>query len=233
MLSKTKQDENREIVVLLHGLAAHRILMRILSNRLERQRFETMSWGYRSIRGKIEIHASRLTQLLHQFDRDSTISKVHVVAHSMGAIITRTALTGVNVQKISRVVMLGPPNRGSPVAAKLSRVFGFICPSLLQLSDQSDSFVNGLSQLLPCEVGIIAASRDRVVPIDNTHLHGQTDHVVVKSGHNGLLFRQVVHDHVDHFLRHACFVSQSPSLAPNTDSHPAQVAWTGRGQQIE
>jgi hypothetical protein len=115
--------------------------------------------------------------------------------------------------------MLGPPNRGSHVARKLTKWGGFLCKPLRQLSDAPDSFVRNLpwpAAALP--IGVIAARHDRVVQLPSTHLPTQRDHVVVPSGHTRMLLRRDVATYVARFLREGQFGSApqpgSPSREP-------------------
>jgi len=208
-------EKSRDKVIVVHGLAASTWVTSLLASRLRNHGFNAINWGYPAVRGKIEQHARRLSTLLRDLERDSKTDAINLVAHSMGGIITRLALATNEFTKVRRIVMLGPPNAGSPVATKLSRYVGSICPALRQLSDDAESFVNMLPSL-PHEVGIIAASRDRVVPIDNTQLKNQTDHVVVDSGHIGLLFRRPVFRQICGFLRNGQFLPRTLNVFSGT-----------------
>jgi hypothetical protein len=111
--------------------------------------------------------------------------------------------------------MLGPPHGGSRVAAKVARYVGWFCRPLEQLSDAADSFVNLLALPTDCEIGIIAASRDRVVRVEHTMLPGQADHIVVDSGHTRMLFRADVAELVTSFLANGRFQPQLGPAAAN------------------
>jgi hypothetical protein len=56
-------------------------------------------------------------------------------------------------------------------------------PSIADLSEAPDSLPNRLNTLNCVEIGVIAASRDFVVPVANTSLENQRDHCVIPSSH--------------------------------------------------
>ena len=128
------------------------------------------------------------------------------MAHSAGAIVTRRALLESKPNKLKRIVMLGPPNRGSPAARLLSKyVFPFSCV-LNELSDSPESFVNQLPEPNGFEIGVVAGLHDRVIPNENSRLKTQSDHVSIFSGHNGLLVRPQAMKCVVDFLKTGHFV---------------------------
>ena len=201
-LGQAQSPSPSDTVVLVHGLAANRIVMKPLEMRLAGHGYRTINWGYPSICGDIQRHARGLLHRLQQLDDDPSVAHVRLVTHSMGGIIARRVLMQTRPEKLRSLVMLCPPNHGSSVAAALARRWGWLCKSLPQLSDAADSFVNCLEVPDAIDVGIIAASHDRVVSIESTHLATELDHREVPSGHTTMLFRRDVADYVAAFLRH-------------------------------
>ena len=57
-----------DVVVLVHGLAAPKLVLRPLERRLNRSGFQAVNWGYPSVWGGIDGHASRLVELLDQLE---------------------------------------------------------------------------------------------------------------------------------------------------------------------
>lgn len=200
-------------VYLLHGLAAHHFVMRRLAGALRRAEFDVRNWGYRSIRSPIRHHALCLRDELARDVRDPQIDRVHLVTHSMGSIITRAALQDWQCDKIGRIVMLGPPNRGSHVARRLAPWLGRICPPLIELSDAPDSFVNRIPPPPTIPIGIVAAAADRVVARHATELPGQADWIVLPGQHGVLPWRRETAQQVLHFLEHGRF-HREPDLMP-------------------
>lgn len=227
-----------DTVVLVHGLAAHKLAMWPLANYLVRRGFSVINWGYPSILPPIEHHARRLAELLESLESRPDEARYHLVTHSMGSIIARTALAQIapaqvapaqiapaqiertsesaadvpeslnrlpGVQRLRHVVMLGPPNHGSPVARVLAPYLGWLCPPLHQLTDEASSYVNCLELPRCGQWGIVAAERDYVVPLRSTCLQPEADHIVVPGRHTGILFARRTAEEVAHFLENGSF----------------------------
>jgi pimeloyl-ACP methyl ester carboxylesterase len=194
-------------VVLLHGLAANSWLMKLLARRLQSQGYDVTNWGYWSIGSLakvIDTFTSRFAEI--QAGRDPQ-RPLHIVAHSMGAIITRAVLSRVELPSLRRVVMLSPPNGGSFVASMVGPYLRWLAPMVDELADREDSFVNTLPRELPAsvDVGVIAAEWDYVLHEVSTHLDCECDHIVLPSRHSGLVLRRTVADQIQHFLEYGCF----------------------------
>ena len=183
-MNQTKQQQ--DIVVLLHGLGGTRLDMWRMARRLRRLGFNVKNFGYRSIGNRIETHAQRLGAFLAELCQQEPGTTIHLVTHSMGGIITRTMLTEHDFDCLGRVVMIAPPHQGSHAARKLNRYIGWLTPSLLQLSDVEDSFVNQLPNSLcekGIEFGIIESTRDRVIAQGGVLLDGYCDYAQVHAHH--------------------------------------------------
>ncbi len=181
-------SNHRDIVVLIHGLGGNRLDMWPISRRLKRLGFQVRNWGYRSVGNRIESHAEKLADDLTDLDRQ-VAGRIHLVTHSMGGIIARTVFAQNDFANIGRVVMLAPPNQGSHVARKLTRYIGWLSPSLKQLSDSDESFVNGLPNSFEqkgIEFAIVESTKDRVIVQGGVHLDGYRDYARVE-GHHGVL----------------------------------------------
>lgn len=201
-----------ESVIVVHGLAAHPIMMMLLARRIRKAGYDVRNWGYPSITGNIERHAARFAKLLEQYELNGDVSAFHLVTHSMGGIITRKALLECAPSKLKSIVMIAPPNHGSPVAARLSPWLGWMCRPLTELADGKDSFVNQLTQTVSRPVGVIACQYDRVVPLSSTRLPELADHIVLPTGHNSVLLRRDLAEHTIHFLQTGAFKPQTSSV---------------------
>ena len=191
----------REVVFLLHGIGAHRWMMSPLARRLVEAGYDVNNWGYPSVLGCIEDHAERLAEALADVEHNDPEAKIHIVAHSMGSIVTRVALAQQAPVNLQRVVFLGPPHRGSPVASFFGPWLRPVCRPIDQLAAREDSYVNSLAVFDRAEFGVIAASFDLLVPLESTHLTGERDHITVRAMHSGLMFRADVAQLVCNFLR--------------------------------
>jgi pimeloyl-ACP methyl ester carboxylesterase len=219
--ASSRMRTDRELVVLIHGLAANRLVMRPLQRRLRARGYDTFNWGYRSVLRPIQRNAERFRRRLDSLAGREDVERLHIVGHSMGSIITRYIVANDPPDKLGRIVLLAPPNHGSRVARWLNRGFGYLYPSLDQLSDRPESFVNGLVGNLGVPCGVIAATRDRMVSLESTHLAGQDDHAQFKAGHTTMLFYCEVAEMVDRFLQTGRFKASPGSRAELTSSELA------------
>jgi alpha-beta hydrolase superfamily lysophospholipase len=200
----------REAVLLVHGHAAHPVLLEPLRRALERQGFRAVNWRYGSLRGSIEAHAARLASKAKELDEDTGVARLHFVGHSMGAIVVRSALAVARPRKLGRVVLLAPPNRGARLADVALRLFGRRLVAAAELSSKPDSYVNRLASAADVDCGIIAASWDHAVSLASTHLPEERDHLVLRSLHTLPLHRQAPAQ-VGHYLREGRFRRESAS----------------------
>lgn len=198
-----KEAPAREAVVLVHGLAAVRLVMWPIGKRLRKCGYEVKNHGYFSISKTIPHHATRLGEILDGFEQDPSIEKFHLVTHSMGCIIGRHLLRQKRFEKLGRWVMLAPPNRGSHAARIMSPYLGRFCTPLTQLSDAPDSFVNQVKDFRDTndvEFAIVEAAYDRVIASSSVPLEGQSEYVVVKSNHGPLPWHADAIKFVQQFL---------------------------------
>jgi alpha-beta hydrolase superfamily lysophospholipase len=195
--------ETKELIVLVHGFGAKRLAMWPLAQLLRVRGFRVQQWSYVSYFAPIETHASRLFHFVST--SLSTEKRFHIVAHSMGSIIVQSALNRGVVPNLGRLVLLAPPNRGSPVARRASSWLGGIVTPMNELSDASSSFVNQLTRNATLDVGVIAARYDLLVPIANTHLENESAHTVVTATHNSLLISRRASNLTTRFLTSGFF----------------------------
>lgn len=99
-----------ETVVLVHGLATHKLAMAPLGRYLTRKGFAVINWGYPSITRAIDTHVAGLAGLLDELERSSPGAPYHLVTHSMGSIIARSALVQLERH-------LETPSAAGPIAA--------------------------------------------------------------------------------------------------------------------
>lgn len=205
------------VVVLLHGLGSTSWLMILLAYRLRLRGYHVINWGYWSFRqslGHLIPHfEQRFRNLTEELPPDTPLQ---IVAHSMGSIITRSALGGLELPALRRVVLLSPPNRGSYVASWLGPYLRWLVPLIDELADRTDSFVNRIEHHFQpdVQVGVIAAKWDYVLTEEATHLEEECDHIILPSRHSGLVLRGRVAEQIIHFLEHGLFLrGDAPEIA--------------------
>lgn len=211
LLMQKTETSQRELVVLVHGFAAKRLVMWPMAFRFHSAGFNVARWSYLSYFKTIEAHAERLSEVLdHQYSKEP---RLHIVAHSMGCIIVRAALLRHIPTNLGRIVLLAPPNHGSPIARIASKVLGGIIPPTRDLSDSTSSYVNQLPTSESLDVGIISAKYDVLVPHQNTHMETARENLLLVETHNSLLISRSV------FAKTVCYL-RTGTFQPSNASHP-------------
>jgi pimeloyl-ACP methyl ester carboxylesterase len=211
-----------ELVFLLHGFGGRPVLMARVAHHLRRNGYAVRNWAYRSVRGQIGDHTSRLRDELARVAAEGRHRHIHFVTHSLGGIVVRQLLCQSALGTFRRIVMLAPPNSGSHVARIGSMFLRGLCPVLQEISDRKTSLVNRLSAPSDVEIGIIAGSGDWVVQQRSTHLASERDHIVLRGGHLRLPFLRSCVEQTGHFLRHGTFDHDD---SVGQVFRPARSAW--------
>lgn len=208
----------RDTVVLLHGLWRSRTAMWLMAHRLENAGFQVERIGYDSTHQTPE---QILDSVAAQIDAccKALPHTVHFVGHSLGGLIIRAYLAENAVRQRGRVVLIGTPNKGTPLvdAFQDSWWLALAGPTARALGTDPGSFPKSLP---PPEypVGVIAGlsenglaqhfladSSDGLVPVESTKLAGMVDFIVVKSGHSTMRYSEEVARQTIAFLRRGHF----------------------------
>ena len=154
-----------------------------------------------------------------QSDRRGSI---HFVTHSLGGILVRHYLQQHTIDELGRVVMLGPPNKGSEVVDKISSWPFFrwsTGPAGQQLGTDPASIPNRLKRI-DARIGIIAGNRssdpwfsglfkgknDGKVSVESTQLEEMSDFLEMNVGHTLMMWDRRVLKQVAYFLKEGRFV---------------------------
>ena len=205
-----KVNREQEKVIVIHGYASTALNMEPLRYRLSGHGFDAVCWSYPSLFGATKSHADRFRRYLD--DLDDAEVRYHIVAHSMGSVVTRAALLGATPEGLGRVVFVTPPILGSPIARLAPRVIKWISRAVNDMSNDPESFVNSLPPLKHVDVGIIAARYDVLVPQWSSRMSTQCDYVVLPTSHNSLLYLSQTADLAASFLRTGRFETETPAM---------------------
>lgn len=197
----------RETVVLIHGWGVRSHSMTRLADMLNREGYTVLNYDYPSSQRRIEQHSEIFLDL---YRREHLQGKIHFLTHSMGGLILRYALAKMTEEEcraIDSVVMLGPPNGGSPLA-----LFGKLAPvkdfnlSLADMIPGADALQIPDPPYLP-PVGIIAGGRDGKVSFGSTSLPGGLpfERTMVACSHPALRDPRRTGKLIRHFLQHKNF----------------------------
>lgn len=206
-------------VILLHGLARTDSSMDTLATELQKNSFTVVNVNYPSREQPIEVLAEHaIGPAVTQCPEDD---QINFVTHSMGGILVRQYLSEHDISRLNRVVMLGPPNKGSEVVDKLMAFPGFYFlngDAGLQLGTGELSVPNKLGKA-NFDVGIIAGVRsinwilsglipgkdDGKVSVERTRLEGMNDHIELPVTHPFMMSNRYVIAQVIYYLQHGHF----------------------------
>lgn len=227
------------VVIVLHGLGRTRRSMKGLGRYLDKELdADVIVIGYASSRDRIEQHAEALASVIEHLPE---VTQIDFVAHSMGNLVVRSYVqsqldaSGKIDDRLHRMVMIAPPNRGSKMARRLSwsHIFHlFSGISGRQLSTHWKDVETKLA-VPPFEFGIIAGGvegkvvqnpfinrpSDLIVTLDETKLEGASDFYVVKAAHTFIMDFKVTREAVARFLRDGHF-RESGEKEPVADLEP-------------
>ncbi|MBX9702794.1 MAG: hypothetical protein K2X39_01445, partial [Silvanigrellaceae bacterium] len=122
---------------------------------------------------------------------------IHFITHSLGGIILQKYLQNHTVSKLDTIVMLSPPNHGSPLADLLYKNWIgklFLGPSIAELTTKKDDIsmrqgrykigiVAGNYNLNPFSKIIFGEPNDGKVPVSSTRMKQMNDFIILPVSH--------------------------------------------------
>lgn len=221
-LGSCGKNATGEVVVLVHGLGLNFLTMLVPGLYLRRRGYLVYLYDYPTFRHGITRHAEMLADFLSTMSRRHPATAIHIVSHSMGGIVARQALSGKRQPEVKRLVMVAPPNQGSPMAGRVARIpfLRRLITPLTELDDASGSFIHTVPIPAEVEIGVIAGAKgdgkgwkrymegddDGKVAVKDTHLPNERDHIVIPAWHSLILSKPEVLRQVAAFLRDGRFL---------------------------
>ncbi|ARD44407.1 alpha/beta fold hydrolase [Colwellia sp. PAMC 21821] len=207
-----------ECVILLHGLARSAHSMDKMAERLTEQGYKVLNIDYPSRAYPIEQLAEKtIAEALTKCEG----MPVSFVTHSMGGILVRQFLSNHSIKSLNKVVMLGPPNKGTEIVDKLGNMPGFHLvngDAGMQLGTGALSVPNQLGKA-NFDVGIIAGTQsinlllsslipdtdDGKVSVESTKVEGMNDHIEMPTTHVFMMRNDAVIEQVINYLKQGKF----------------------------
>ena len=188
--------QEQEAVIVVHGLWVSSWTMYLLAFRLGRCGYGASCFSYSSMRATLSQNALSLARTAAALEA----KRVHFVGHSLGGLVILQMLKQNTDSRIGRIVLMGAPCNGSYAARAVAKTAAgrwMLGPSAL--AHESYASIAG-----DYEIGSIAGNRglglgkllirglprpnDGVVTVEETHLKGIKDHIVMPISHSGMLF---------------------------------------------
>ena len=209
-----------DYVVLVHGLDWFRDTLQPTAGYLNGKGFETINVRYPSRKVAATCDAAEwLAQVIAEQCTDPK-KKIHIVAHSMGALVVREYLSEQKPSRLGRVVLLAAPNQGTPLADALrwKPLARMISPAAAacgkKYCQQSDKLngpgvvdyapgvlMGNQSGWFPMLSVFIKGPDDGVVPVSSGRLDGMSDFRIVRTSHTAMPKNREALEDVNRFLR--------------------------------
>jgi len=208
-----------ECVILLHGLWRSEQSMSRLEKTLADAGYRVQNIEYESTEKPVEVLAEEAVPAGLAGCNDA--ETIHFVTHSMGGILVRQYLVEHDIDRLGRVVMLGPPNQGSEVIDRYGDWPGFEWfsgPAGMQLGTGEGSLPRSLGPA-HFDLGVIAGYQtinpilsqslpgpdDGKVSVEATRVEGMDDHLEMPVTHVFMMRDTAVIAQVLYFLENGRF----------------------------
>ena len=208
-------------VYIIHGFAGLGIELGEIRKAIDKEGITNEIYVYPSLTTDIDSVGVELFLKIQRENFDT----VSFVTHSMGALVVRSLYEHISPKTyfpfIYRIVMIAPPNNGSPVAdyfAQFKFVKFIMGPNVNNLTTNPKTGA-GKYPIPTCEVGLISGSyggkkgfnalikddNDGVLIPENTKLGNEKEIIFVRNWHVGLLFDKTVIKYTVRFLKNGRF----------------------------
>lgn len=208
-------NQKKPHVVLLHGVLMNAFTMFYLAHQLKKSGFIVHNLSYQSI---LKTPSENAT-ILHQKILKLNANTLHIVAHSLGGIVTAHLLANFNDIPKGNIVMLGTPINGSYLANKLSyfpiinRILansmssGLSGKNIPQWKTKKNwGMIAGQASFgLAIIIGGLAEKGDGTVMLKETQHKEINGHIILPVSHTGMLFSKEVAKFTIHFLKKNTF----------------------------
>lgn len=216
---RVANNSSGETVVLIHGLARGNVAMKTMAKRLVASGYNVQQVGYKSLGETPELVLKDATKQINACC-SKLKSPVHLVGHSLGGILARAYLGNNSLPGLKSVVLIGSPNKGTPIvnAFKESWWMKIAGDLALSLGTEDKGFLSTL-KAPNYPLGVIAGvvdtgglfsteipgDDDGLVPLESTKVEGMDDFIILNVGHGKMRDDDTVIAQLLHYLKEGKF----------------------------
>jgi triacylglycerol lipase len=206
-------------VVLLHGLGRTAASFARMRSALTADGYRALALDYPSTCHDLPSLTAILRPRIAEIAR-ATAGDLHFVGHSMGGLLARSLIADARPQRLGRLVMLGPPNRGSEIADRLRHVGLYrrlLGPAALSLGtttvpvwpdpDYPVGVIAGTRSIDPVGWLMLPRPNDGRVSVAGTRIPGLQGHLVLPVSHALMMNHRVVIAQTSRFLATGVFAA--------------------------
>ncbi|KAA0124097.1 alpha/beta fold hydrolase [Methylobacterium sp. P1-11] len=206
-------------VVLLHGLGRKAASFARMRSALTAEGYRVLALDYPSTRHDLPTLTATLRPQVAVI-AGATAGALHFVWHSMGGLLARSLIADARPDRLGRLVMLGPPNRGSEIADRLRQVGLYrrlLGPAALSLGtatlpvwpdpDYPIGVIAGARSIDPVGWLMLPRPNDGRVSVARTKIAGLQGHLVLPVSHALMMNHPTVIAQTARFLATATFAA--------------------------
>ncbi|MBF0225808.1 MAG: alpha/beta fold hydrolase [Desulfobacterales bacterium] len=213
-------DNKKECIILLHGLFRSSLSMSLLAFKLKLKGYRVINLDYPSTKFDVNELAEIVTKKINEQNLQNA-KKIHFVTHSLGGIIVRLYLKKSKIDKLGRVVMIAPPNKGSELVDYLKNNFFFklmngtagqrlgtdneSIPNILGPVDFDLGIIAGNKSFNPFFSYCISGENDGKVSVERTKVEGMKDFIVLPNSHTFIMNSPTVFKYILKFIKNGRF----------------------------
>ncbi len=217
----TAETNHSETVLLLHAAVVGAWSLNLLAQRIQARGFRAVNLPYPNRRLTIFEAAEDMAPLWEKLAAGAT-GPIHIIGHSMGGLVARRLLSLHRPPGFGRLLTLGTPHLGSPLADKLHR-YGFYH---WLFGPAGQDLLTGRPIDWPApwpppyEIGLLAGSipigpgsltlkgkSDGTVPAESSQPSGGTDYFTVPATHTTIPYVRITAEAGGRFLRSGRFAA--------------------------
>lgn len=221
--------DKKEMVVLLHGLGRSHLQMKVLERFLKRNHYHVLNINYPSTKQTIKTLAQHIWQTIQtQGNHHSTC---HLIGYSLGGVIIQAMLQSHPSDHIGKIILLGAPNHGSPIADKFKNHSWFksaFGPAGVSLGSRgqliyplpksitqpigciASSITGCLSITYPLSSFFIEKPHDGRVTTESAQLETMSDYLEIQCPHFYMPFSATIRQPILYFLKNGTFSKKDP-----------------------